>query len=76
MNDPIYAIIKLQDYCFKVRKKTKKIEYYLLVAERAGDVNYVPDDYDIFELDEYIRKERNKEIKEALQEISDYLCSF
>lgn len=74
--DPIYAIIKVQDYCIKAKRRTPKVEYYISVCDMAEDVEYVPTDYDIFTLEDSIRKERNPELKEALQEICDYLCSW
>ncbi len=74
--DPIDSIIIIQKYCLNAKRITPKIRFYLPVCDMAQDVEYVPTDCDIFTLDDYIRKERNPELKEALQEISDYLCGY
>ena len=68
-----YSRIIIEQYCQK-HPKTKKAEFLGYMLEKSYDLGYEPADSEMIKLSQLIYSERNMELREALEDLDDFLC--
>lgn len=56
--------------------KTKKTTFLWDMVHKSYDIEYEPEDCEILYLEQLISKERNPELKKALQDLDDFMCGY
>lgn len=70
-----YSRILIEEYCMS-HSKTKKATFLWDMVQKSYDIAYEPEDCEILYLEELISRERNRELKTALQDLDDFMCSY
>lgn len=70
-----YSRIVIEEYCMSHRKTRKNLFLWDMVR-KSYDIGYEPTDGEILYLDQLISRERNRELKEALQDLSNFMCGY
>ena len=70
-----YSRILIERYC-RENPKTKKARFLGDMVEMSYDVCCLPSDSDLLYLAQLISRERNPELKEALQDLDDFMCGY
>ena len=68
-----YSRILIEEYC-KSHKKTKKAALLWDLVELSYDMECEPEEYEMIELSKIIAREKNPELKEALEDLNEFLC--
>lgn len=68
-----YSRIIIEQYYLK-HPKTKKAEFLGYMLEKSYDLGYDPEDSEMIKLSQLIDRERNMELREALEDLDDFLC--
>ena len=72
---PEYSRILIEKYCTS-HSKTKKATFLWYMAQKSYDIAYEPEDCELLYLEELISRERNQELKTALQDLDDFMCGY
>lgn len=70
-----YSRIILEEYCM-AHSNTKKSKFIRELVEMSYDVCCMPEDWQAVQLEEYIERERNPQIREALDDLDEFLFRF
>lgn len=72
---PEYSRILIEEYCMS-HQKTKKSAFLWDMVQKSYDIDiaYEPEDCEILYLEQLIFRERNQELKTALQDLYDFMC--
>ncbi|MEG1799690.1 MAG: hypothetical protein RR214_05840 [Synergistaceae bacterium] len=68
-----YSRIVIEGYC-RTHPKTKKSVFLSELVELSYTMESEPEDWQMMYLSQLISKERNSELKEALEDLDQYLC--
>ena len=63
-----YSRILIEEYCMS-HSKTKKATFLWDMVQKSYDIAYEPEDCELLYLEELISRERNQELKTALQDL-------
>lgn len=72
---PEYSRILIEQYCME-HPKTKKAVFLWEMVQMSYDISCEPTDSQMIYLSQLIRRERNPELKEALQDLDDFMCGY
>ena len=72
---PEYSRILIEEYCMS-HSKTKKATFLWDMVQKSYDIAYEPEDCELLYLEELISRERNQELKTALQELDNFMCGY
>lgn len=72
---PEYSRILIEQYCLD-HSETKKTKFLWDMVKKSYDISYEPEDYEILYLEQLISRERNPELKEALQDLDDFMVGY
>lgn len=70
-----YSRILIEQYCEKY-PKTKKAATLQRPVTMSYDIASQPTDYDAISLEKLIERERNPELREALEDLDDFLFGW
>lgn len=70
-----YSRILIEEYCMS-HSKTKKATFLWDMVQKSYDIAYEPEDCEILYLEELISRERNQELKTALQDLDNFMCGY
>ena len=70
-----YLRILIEEYCMS-HSKTKKAAFLWDMVQKSYDIAYEPEDCELLYLEELISRERNQELKTALQDLDDFMCGY
>lgn len=70
-----YSRILIEQYCEKYLK-TKKAATLQRLVTMSYDIASQPTDYDAISLEKLIERERNPELREALEDLDDFLFGW
>lgn len=70
-----YSRILIGEYCMS-HSKTKKATFLWDMVQKSYDIAYEPEDCEILYLEELISRERNQELKTALQDLDNFMCGY
>lgn len=68
-----YSRIVIENYCLSHRK-TKKSKFLWNFLELSYDMECEPEDWEMVELEKLIFREKNMELKEALEDLDEFFC--
>ena len=72
---PEYSRILIEEYCMS-HSKTKKATFLWDMVQKSYDIAYEPENCELLYLEELISRERNQELKTALQDLDDFMCGY
>lgn len=72
---PEYSRILIEEYCMS-HSKTKKATFLWDMVQKSYDIAYEPEDCELLYLEELISRERNRELKTALQDLDNFMCGY
>lgn len=72
---PEYSRILIEEYCMS-HSKTKKATFLWDMVQKSYDIAYEPEDCELLYLEELISRERNQELKTALQDLDNFMCGY
>lgn len=67
-----WSRIVIEQYC-TTHKTTKKSRFLLDLVELSYSMECEPEEWESLQLERYINQERNPELKEALEDLSEFL---
>ena len=67
-----YSRIVIKEYC-RTHRNTKKSAFLWDLVELSYTMECVPEDWEGVQLDRYISREKNPELKAALQDLNEFL---
>ncbi len=67
-----YSRILIEQYCM-THRKTKKSRFLWNLVELSYDVACEPEEWEALQLERYINQERNPELREALEDLDEFL---
>lgn len=67
-----YSRIMIEEYCM-THRKTKKSAFLWELLELSYTIECEPEDWEAIQLERYISRERNPELKEALIDLDEFL---
>lgn len=70
-----YSRILIEEYCMS-HSKTKKATFLWDMVQKSYDIAYEPEDWELLYLEELISRERNRELKTALQDLDNFMCGY
>ena len=70
-----YSRILIEEYCMS-HSKTKKATFLWDMVQKSYDIAYEPEDCELLYLEELISRERNQELKTALQDLDNFMCGY
>lgn len=69
-----YSRILIEEYCLSHRK-TKKAAFLWDLLELSYTMECEPEEYEMIQLEKLIAREKNPELKEALEDMDEFFCS-
>ena len=72
---PEYSRMLIEEYCME-HPKTKKTKFLWEMVLRSYDIACDVEDYELLYLEQLISRERNPELKQALQDLDDFMCGY
>ena len=72
---PEYSRILIEEYCMN-HPKTKKSVFLSDMVQKSYDIMYEPEDCEILYLEQLISREKNPNLKEALEDLDDFMCGY
>lgn len=69
-----YSRILIEEYCLSHRK-TKKAAFLWDLLELSYTMECEPEEYEMIQLEKLIAREKNPELKEALEDMNEFFCS-
>ena len=70
-----YSRILIEQYCM-THRNTKKSAFLWDILEQSYDSGYEPEDWEALKLEQYISREKDPELKAALEELDEFLFRF
>lgn len=70
-----YSRILIEEYCMS-HSKTKKATFLWDMVQKSYDIAYEPENCELLYLEELISRERNQELKTALQDLDNFMCGY
>ena len=70
-----YLRILIEEYCMS-HSKTKKVTFLWDMVQKSYDIAYELENCELLYLEELISRERNQELKTALQDLDDFMCGY
>ena len=70
-----YSRILIEEYCMS-HSKTKKAIFLWDMVQKSYDIAYEPENCELLYLEELISRERNQELKTALQDLDNFMCGY
>lgn len=70
-----YSRILIEEYCMS-HSKTKNATFLWDMVQKSYDIAYEPEDCELLYLEELISRERNRELKTALQDLDNFMCGY
>ena len=70
-----YSRILIEEYCMS-HSKTKKATFLWDMVQKSYDIAYEPEDCELLYLEELISRERNQELKTALQDLDNFMRGY
>ena len=70
-----YSRILIEKYCM-THGGTKKSSFLWELVELSYDLGYEPEDWQAVRLEQYISREKDPELKAALEDLDDYLFCY
>lgn len=67
-----YSRILIEQYC-RTHKSTKKSKFLWVLVELSYDMECEPEEWEALQLERYINQERNPELREALEDLDEFL---
>lgn len=67
-----YSRILIEQYCL-THRATKKSSFLWNLLELSYSLEREPEDWEAVKLEQYISREKDPELKEALEDLDDYL---
>lgn len=67
-----YSRILIEQYCL-THRATKKSNFLRSLLELSYSLEREPEDWEAIKLEQYISREKNPELKEALEDLDAYL---
>ena len=64
--------IRIEEYC-KTHRKTKKSSFLWDLLELSYTMECEPEEWEAIQLEKYISREKNQELKVALEDLDDFL---
>ena len=68
-----YSRIIIEEYC-RIHSKTKKAAFLRDLVELSYSMECEPEEWEMVHLSKLISKEKNSELKEALEDLDEFLC--
>lgn len=68
-----YSRILIEEYCLSHRK-TKKAVLLWDLLELSYTMECEPEEYEMIQLEKLITREKNPELKEALEDMDEFFC--
>ena len=68
-----YSRIVIEEYC-RTHRNTKKSAFLWDLVELSYTMECEPEDYEMIELSKIIAREKDPELKEALEDLNEFLC--
>lgn len=68
-----YSRILIEEYC-TTHRKTKKSTLLGNLLELSYSMECEPEEWEMIELSKLISREKNPELKEALEDLDEFLC--
>ena len=72
---PEYSRMLIEQYCVE-HPKTKKAKFLWEMVHMSYDIECEIDDPDLLYLEQLISRERNPELKQALEDLDDFMCGY
>lgn len=72
---PEYSRILIENYCM-THRKSKKTTFLWDMVYKSYDIAYEPEDGEILYLEQLISREKDPELKTALQDLDDFMCGY
>ncbi|MFI3173433.1 MAG: hypothetical protein R3Y58_13855 [Eubacteriales bacterium] len=72
---PEYSRILIEEYCMN-HPRTKKAVFLADMVQKSYDMAYEPEDCELLYLEQLISRERNSELKRALEDLDDFMCGY
>ena len=72
---PEYSRILIEQYCMD-HSKTKKAKFLWEMVQMSYNIDCEIDDPDLLYLEQLISREKNPELKEAFQDLDDFMCGY
>ena len=72
---PEYSRILIEEYCMN-HPKTKKSKFLWKMVQMSYDIECEAEDWEILYLEQLLSRERNPKLKEALQDLDDFMCGY
>ena len=67
-----YSRIVIEEYC-RAHRKTKKSAFLCYLVALSYTMECEPEDWEGIQLERYIAREKNPELKEALEDLNEFL---
>lgn len=72
---PEYSRILIEQYCMK-HSETKKAKFLWEIVQMSYDLDCEIDNPDLLYLEQLISREKNPKLKQALEDLDDFLCGY
>lgn len=69
-----WSRIVIEEYVSK--HNSKKSRFLAYMVDKSYDLSYIPSDDEALLLEYYIEHEKNEELKEALEDLDDFMFNF
>ena len=67
-----YSRILIEQYCM-THRKTKKSKFLWDLVDLSYNMECEPEEWEALQLERYINQERNPELREALEDLDEFL---
>lgn len=67
-----YSRILIEQYCM-THRKTKKSKFLWDLVDLSYNMEREPEEWEALQLERYINQERNPELREALEDLDEFL---
>lgn len=67
-----YSRMLIKQYCM-THRKTKKSQFLWDLVELSYNMECEPEEWEALQLERYINQERNPELREALEDLDEFL---
>ncbi len=72
---PEYSRILIEQYCMS-HAQSKKTDFLWDMVKKSYNIDYDPEDCEILYLEQLISREKDPELKEALQDLDDFMLGY
>lgn len=71
----VYSRIIIEEYCIN-HPRTKKAEFFWEMVHLSYDVAYEPELWQLMHLSQLILREKNPELREALEDLDEFMNGY